>query len=449
MTTREHAGIVLCLALAVGACRQPRTALEPPNAIFIVIDCLRSDHVGAYGHSLPTTPSLDALAREGTVFEHAYSQGHWTRPSVASYLTGLYPSEHGLLEVERGEDGRIIGPALAREVTTLAEEFQAAGYLTAMVGEQDQLAQAFRFRQGFDFYRNDAGKASLIGRGFVRWLDRHQGEGKIFGYLHYLDIHWPYCPPKRFKNRFDSGESSLANCFEWGQLRDRIRSGEQELSAADVARLAARYDEELVAVDASLATLFRALESRGLWDETLIVVSADHGEEFMEYGSVGHSGGLWDVLLSVPLIVKPPRSWPGEPLARVSEVVELRSIISTFREAIGAAPGRGGPSLVPFVLGEQPAARQRYAFAESTHEVRVRSVTHALIVNKQDGSQRLFDRTAEALERTDVSASQPEVLAELSAALRAWRAGLRPIQPAEVEVDEKTIEGLQALGYID
>lgn len=442
--------LAAALAASLAGCAPAPQPLAPPNVLFIVIDCLRSDHVGSYGYERPTTPNLDHhVAAAGTVFERAYSQAQWTRPSLVSYLTGLYPSEHGLLEVERDAEGRITGPALADEAVTIAEQFQAAGYATMMIGEQFQLSKTFNLHQGFDFYRNRAGKASQIGRSALRWFDRLEPERPFFAYLHYLDIHWPYCPPKRFRDRFDPGESTLANCYQWAELRSRIRSGEQQLSPADITRLEARYDEELLSVDASFGTLFPELMRRGLWDETLVIVTSDHGEEFMEHGSIGHQGGLWDVVLSVPLIVKPPAGWPGVPTPRVSEPVELRSIVATLRQAIGAPPGAGGPSLVPYLLGETPEEAPAYAISESSDEIRVRTATHSLIVGKGDGSRRLFDRSAEPLERTDLSAERPELVAGLTQVLRRWRDGLEPVTPADVEVDEETIEGLRALGYID
>jgi arylsulfatase A-like enzyme len=436
-------------SLFAAACQAPAPILTAPDILLIVIDCLRSDHVGAYGHFRPTTPNLDALAGEGTLFRHAFAQSHWTRPSVPSYLTGLYPSEHGLLEVELNDSGVITGPALSAEVVTIAEQLKDAGYITAMLGEQYQLARIFNLDQGFDFYRNRSGQASLIGRNFLGWLSRHEGEGQFFGYLHYLDIHWPYCPPKRFLDRFDTGESTLSLCYQWRRLRRELRSGERQLTPADVERLSARYDEELAAVDASLGTLFQGLRERGQWDETLIIVTADHGEEFMERGLMGHQGGLSDVLLSVPLIIKPPVSWPGEPMGEVEDLVELRSIVSTLREAAGAARGAGGPSLVPYLLGRQAPDPLIYVVAESTLAVMVRSAGYSLLVSKEDGSSQLFDRTAEPFETTDVAGREPEITAELTRHLRAWSRALAPIEPMRIAADDDITEGLKDLGYID
>jgi len=438
------------LTLSVGglaACRPE--PLAPPNIVLIVVDCLRSDHVGAYGYERLTTRNLDALAGEGTLFRRAYAQSHWTRPSLPTILTGLYPTEHGLLDVERDADGRVLGPSLALEATTIAEELQAAGYDTAMIGEQFQLSATFNLNQGFDYYRNRGGKASQISRHFTRWLDGRDSPGRFFTYLHYLDIHWPYCPPERFRGRFDSGESSIDTCGDWRKLRTDIRSGARVLTPSEAKRLEARYDEELAATDNLIRHVFEDLRERELWDDTLVLVTSDHGEEFYERGFIGHQGGLVDALLSVPLIVKPPAGWRGEPSAEVDTIVELRSIAPTLREAAGLAPGRGGPSLVPFLLGEEVDDPPSYAVAESAIEVNVRTATHNLIFDRETESFALYDRRSEPFEATDVAADQPEVLAAMRNHFRAWLAALQPITPETSVADDATVEGLKDLGYIE
>jgi arylsulfatase A-like enzyme len=439
-----------CCALAclTAACRAPEPPLAAANILLVVIDCLRADHVGAYGHTRPTTPVLDRLAAEGTIFRQAYAQAHWTRPSLPSLLTGLYPSEHGLLEVELNRQGRIIGPALAAEADTLAEQLTAAGYRTAFIGAQYQMAKAFQLDQGFSFFNNRAGRAPAISHAFGLWLDRHPGE-RFFVYLHYLDIHWPYCPPDVVRGRFDAGTSELSVCGGGRELRDAIRHGEIELSAADVERLAARYDESLLATDYQVGVALAHLERRGLLDDTLVVVTADHGEEFMEHGEIGHNDGLYDVLLHVPLIVRPPKSWPGEPRREVDAVHELRSVAPTLRQAAGASAGRGGPSLVPYLLGRDVEGVSGYAVAESSTLVSVRNARYRLVVDRRGGGARLYDRAAEPLEETDVGPSRPRELAELAAYLRTWSAGLAPLAPVPTEADEETLEGLKSLGYID
>jgi arylsulfatase A-like enzyme len=368
---------------------------------------------------------------------------------VPTLLTGLYPSEHGLIEVEHNEDGRVIGPSLSLEAETVAEQLAAGGYKTAFIGEQYQLAKAFQLNQGFDFFHNRAGRAPAITRAFDGWLGRHEGELPFFVYLHYLDIHWPYCPPESLRGRFDDGQSSLAVCADWRELRDAIRDGTYVLNAHDVERLAARYDEEILANDYQVGVALEHLARRGLLDDTLVVVTADHGEEFMEHGSIGHNNGPFDVLLHVPLIIRPPKSWPGPPRAEVDAVHELRSVAATLRQAAGLPPGRGGPSLVPYLLGRDLEAGPRYAVAESSTAVSVRSGRFRLVADREGGGIRLYDRAAEPLETTDVAAIEARALAELTAYLRTWQRELAPLAPVAAEVDDETVEGLKDLGYID
>jgi hypothetical protein len=169
----------------------------------------------------------------------------------------------------------------------------------------------------------------------------------------------------------------------------------------------------------------------------------------MEHGSIGHNNGPYDVLLHVPLIVRPPKSWPGPPAAEVEAVHELRSVAATLRHAAGIEPGRGGPSLVPYLLGRDLEPGPRFAVAESSLAVSVRTARHRLIADRQGGGMQLFDRTAEPLERTDVASEEPEALAELVGHLRSWQRQLEPLAPVAAEIDEETVQGLRDLGYID
>ncbi len=441
-------GVTVLAMLGLVACRPPEPELPRPRDIVVVlIDCLRADHVGSYGYHRATTPHLDRVAERGAVFEWAFAQSHWTRPSVPTLLTGLYPNEHGLLEVER-EKGKIVGPALADEVEMVSEALQAAGYATALIGEQFQLSPTFNLNQGFDLYQNRKDRAPNINRSYLRWLDGLEAGRQSFAYLHYLDIHWPYCPRGWSKGRFDNGESDLQICANWRQLRDDIRAGRQQLSAADVDRIVARYDEELLHLDDYLGTLFAELAKRGRWDETLLVVTADHGEEFFEHGQLGHQEGLYDTLIRVPLIIKTPASWGFEPRRIDDHVVELRSVAPTLRRAAGLPAGRGGGDLLALMRGDAVDGFT-HAVAENSQEIALRTLDHKLVAKRESGAMVLYDLMADPGETTDVAAEQPDVVAELAGLLRRWRSSLRPVAAVRGEVDEGTVEGLRDLGYIE
>jgi arylsulfatase A-like enzyme len=452
---RSASSLALPLLLALLGCRgkaapPAATAEAPPppaNLLLLVIDCLRADAVGAHGSARPTTPNLDALAAEGTTFRNAFAQASWTRPSLPTLLTGLYPSEHGLLDL--GDDDAAHAAALDDGIDTVAERLAAAGYATAMFGEQHKLAPRFGLGQGFQVWHHRSGGAPNINKKLVDWAAA-QGDRRFFGYLHYLEPHWPYCPPRDLRGRFGDAEVDL--CADWRGLRDRMRAGTKVLDAAERRAMRARYDEEVLALDAQIGTLFEALRARGLWDDTLIVVTADHGEEFDEHGGWFHGQSLHDELVHVPLLVKPPASWRAPRGLRVDGLVESRDVPATLLAAANVEPGPPGTvDLRPWVRGEGAADGPRsFAVSESAAEVALRTARHKLIVSRDGGGYRLYDLVADPGETEDVAAGAAPELAQLRRRLSEWRRGLQAARKGPViEVDAETREGLDALGYVN
>ena len=444
-------GPALAGALACRDAASPAPAPAPPPApadlLLIVIDCLRGDALSAAGYARRTTPVLDAFAAEGTRFTRAFAQSSWTRPSLPTLLTGLYPSEHGLLDL--GDENAENAPALDESVETVAERLTAAGYTSVMFGEQHKLAPRFGLGQGFARWEHRTGPARNIETKMVEFGAANAGK-RFLAYLHYLELHCPYCPPQDLRGTFDDGTSQLDLCAVWRRLRDGMRTGEVVLTAADQRRMRARYDEELLGVDGELGKLFDALRARGLWDETLVVVTSDHGEEFGEHGGWFHGHTLHDELIHVPLIVKPPASW-GAPRGRTVEaLVEQRDLAATLLEAAAAGPPpRGTASLLPWLRGEEGPARP-FVVSESMDQVTVRTAGWKLVAERAGGGRPLlYDLGADPGETRDVAAEHPERVGELRRHLVAWRRALVPAKRSEVDVDEETRKGLEGLGYLN
>jgi len=443
---------LLLLALLVACTPRPPDLGPPPNILLLVVDCLRSDHLGVNGYERPTTPSIDALAAESIRFTRTSSQASWTRPSVPTLLTGLYPSEHGLHNFNVGDDGTVESPSLAASVVTVAETLKAAGYRTALIAEQYQLSPRFGLNQGFDFYKHRASDAANIHRNFFRWLDRRPGQ-KFFAYLHYLEIHWPYCPPPETRGTFNQGRSKIRFCHQWRQLRKDILSGTIVLDDGDRQALEARYDEELLALDARLGELFSTLRERGLWDSTLLVLTSDHGEEFFEHGAIGHGQSLYEELLAIPLFFKPPAAWQATVGREVDAVVEVRDLVPTVLEVAGvpAPEGLNAPSLIPWMVGRRPGSDPHpFVVAEAHDKVVVRSAGLKLIADREGGSFELYDLTRDPRETRNLASERPGDLERMRAYLESWRQSLLPAPEVELrEIDAETVEGLKKLGYID
>ncbi|MEO8670384.1 MAG: sulfatase-like hydrolase/transferase [Tahibacter sp.] len=295
--------ILVVSAVAVVASR--RSLRSPPNVLLITLDTVRADHLGCYGAGEADTPTLDRLAHGGVRFDRAYSSAPLTLPAHASLMTGLQPLTHGLTDN---------GMRASRfPVDTLAERVREAGYDTAAFVAAFVLHSTHGLDRGFNHYDDGPDEAGGVFRMFrgtapaservdrlLEWL-RLPRKAPFFAWLHLYDAHAPYLPPEGFAKRFASHP----------------------------------YDGEIAYVDSQLARIVAYLERGNLLDNTLIVVTADHGEGLGEHGEVTHGVFLYDATLRVPLIM----SWPGRLASRVeTEPAALVDVMPTLLGLLDLAP---------------------------------------------------------------------------------------------------------------
>ena len=320
---------------------------DAPSVLYIVLDTVRADHFGCYGYERDTTPNLDALAAQGVVFERAISTSPWTLTSHVTLFTGRYPRDcsadwHEILDAEHA---------------TMAEVFAERGYATAgFVGNLRYCSGEFGIDRGFahyeDFYfrpevvaaassigyallnqvvgqpfhtlvRNDAGRVTDR---FLAWQNAHEGE-PFFAFLNFYDAH-AYCEaPAPHAGMFGPGG---------GDARDwNARDGAKEAERMQGFRN--DYDACLHYIDAEIGRLLETLRERGVLDDTLVVLTADHGEQFGEHGLTGHGNSLYMPNLHVPLLIAMPGRVPSG--KRVADFVSLRDVAATTLDLAGALPG--------------------------------------------------------------------------------------------------------------
>lgn len=303
------------------------------NVIFILVDALRADHVGAYGYGRDTTPAIDSVAADGFVFLNAVSQSTWTRPSVGSIFTGLYPSKHKAylyndMEVAGGSTG--VG-YLSSNLTTIAEVFRDAGYETYGFVNTGYVAPGSNFGQGFERYRLVSDY--WITNDLLEELENMSVDDRFFIYLHYLGAHGPYNPRGRYARMFwDSGGNfSHIRDAKWRSL------SKKKLVGKDLEFLKSQYDGEIRLSDDYVGEIIGKLEDRGLLDNTIIVVTSDHGEEFMEQGKLDHGGIPYDSLVRVPLIIRVPGMRGGKITGQVRHV----DLLPTLSGLCGLEPPEG------------------------------------------------------------------------------------------------------------
>ena len=461
MTARAGARRAVCLMIAsalaagCGPSDQPasdapaaavaREPAPPPRHVLLVsIDTLRADHLGCYGYPKPTSPQLDALAAESIVFDNAWATAPWTLPSHASLLTGLYPSHHGARKQRDGLDP---------QVGTLAEALRARGFATGSVVNAVFVSGYFGLNRGFDSHalvannERPRGTAREVTRKGLAWLDA-QADTRTFLFLHYFDVHSDYTAVSRFRDFFVTEAGRLR-----GRTHDltRLNLGQIRPEPRDIAHLVALYDAGIRQLDHDLGTLFTALRERGRLADTLVIVTADHGEEFGEHGRFSH-GRHYQELLRVPLIVR----LPGADRAgtRIAEPVSLVDVAPTILAAVGAEPAAPGDGvdLSPLWSGASPGAANRPIFAQTGPFMRddLRSVREGgfkLILDRETGERQLYHLADDPGEREDVADRHPELVERLTGAIAELDAGALGASP-RVELSEELVERLRELGYV-
>ena len=437
-----------------------------PNIILVVIDTLRADHLSAYGYPRPTSPKLDALASSGVRFDRAYSVSSWTAPAVGSMLTGLNPSRHGLVDSQsRLSDG----------IRTLAEELGDLGYETAAfsanfvhVSPRTALDRGFsrfdvlsRATEGEEFTFAIRGAhfrgydAREVTEAVQSWI--HAGpRAPFFLYVHYLDPHAGYQPPAELATFFApqpyTGKQGAA-AEDIGKL---VRE-HSHLPAEDLQHLIALYDAEIRFTDQQIGVLLDSIDGTGLRDNSVVVVTADHGEEFADHGGFFHGFTLYDEMLHVPLIVAARGTWRFAPVVD-SRLAQLTDIFPTLVELAGGVPRSDldGRRLIPLPAGHEAAPRA-FAIAQlepdpvldagvqpKRHSRAVIGNTRTLLVGMNGGNE-LYRTSEDPHEQLEVSAEEPANVERLLQAVREGRTG---VHDADAAPDETQRERLRSLGYV-
>jgi arylsulfatase A-like enzyme len=288
------------------------------NVILISLDSLRLDHLGCYGYYRETSPCIDALAREGVLFENAVSQSHWTLPAHMSMLTSLYPSTHKVY-IERN---------LERSKITLPQVLRKHGFTCFGCVAHTRLRPEYGFARGFDSYiykeydfkakRATAEEVTLKAMKFIT-ENKHKD---MFIFLHYFDIHAPYTPPGRYATLFDTTYTGTITGRDFRLFTKPVDNvfadPHHEISERDLTHLVALYDGEVAHLDYCMGMLLNHLKAAGMYENTLIIVTSDHGEELWEHRSIGHNS-LYDEVVRVPLIIKLPEEMDQK---RIDHVIQ-------------------------------------------------------------------------------------------------------------------------------
>jgi arylsulfatase len=469
---RVLAATAATVAVALGPLGCPRERAgrpsPPPPAsgngwsvLLITIDTLRADHLGTYGYPRATSPNIDALARAGTVFEEAFTYWPKTRGSFVALMTGRRASQTGYGETH---------PMLLGFNPTLASVLHEAGYETAAVVDNANVAAALGYAKGFQTYREtweepalttEMDRARAITESGVRFLEKARPERPFLLWLHYVNPHAPYTPPPPFDKAFlderaEKGPSlPVVDSLHGGIPARWAVPGRDRLGY-----YVAQYDGEVAAVDAEVGRVMAALRASPVQDRTVVVLTSDHGESLGEHEYYfDHGEDLFDPCLHVPLVVTVPGGPPGRRSAVLASTLDL---VPTLLDAVKVSypPDLAGRSLLPAVTGGEERHEDRL-FAQNDRKLTATFDRRFKLVATPEGEGARFafyDRQVDPGETRDVSAQRPQAFAVHRRALEAYVtrvdgewASLREAlsrTSGEAHLSRVACERLQALGYV-
>jgi len=427
-----------------------RRSLAGMNVLLVILDAARARELGSYGYPRPTTPEIDRIAREGVQFQRAFTPAVHTLGAMSSVWTSQHP--------DRNHSEVSFSSRLPRDKLTLAEVLSGQGIHTAGFVANAVAGAAFGFDRGFaefhETFRDYGSGAGGFRNVLPGWLERNRGR-RFFAYVHFREPHFPYDPAPPFDTKFGpEGPIPKAARQDMAWIVD-VNQGRRSLTAEETAHLVRLYDGNLAFADQELGALRKSLEALDLWDRTVVVIAADHGEQLYEHGWIGHNTQLYDDSMRVPLILRFPAG-KGPAGVKLEALVDLLDVGPTIADVFGVL-GRGGSdrefqgrSLLAVVGGAsgKPAALSRSVWDRPRYGLR--DARYKLVFDTRTGEEQLFDLEADPGETRSRAAAEPVRAAYYRQALYQWMARLdgRGEAEAGAALTKEQRENLCALGYV-
>ncbi|MDY7030173.1 MAG: sulfatase, partial [Spirochaetota bacterium] len=395
---------------------------DGPDIVLITIETLRADHLGCYGYERATSPSIDGVAEEGVLFANAFVPRGLTWPSLSSIMTSLYPVNHGVRN-----NGQMLYPSVISMAEVLKNEgYRCGAFLAHGVGAD---------WRGFDRLVEAAYQDELITEEAVEWLKENRDD-KLFLWMHYFEPHKPYQPPEPYDRVFDPDYDGVMNGSA-EQLKG-IYLNKMVLEQEDYEHIISLYDGSILAVDDRVKRVLDALAELGLAEKSLLIISADHGEDLYQHNFYfNHSASIYDSSLHVPLIIRLPGA--DEQKGIVEEVVESIDIAPTILDlAEVSVPDQfEGSSLLPLIYADDASGDFGYAFSEWEDKIlSVRTDRHRYIYNPREfhpicgagatydtypiEREELYDCAKDAAESRNIVSEDPETVERLMGVLLEW-----------------------------
>jgi len=441
------------------------------NVLLIVMDTVRYDALSARYGDQSLTPNIDSLAEEGVTFSRTFSTAPWTLPSHGSIFTGLFPFQHHAV---------MSNLYLSSSFITLAEAFKSADYRTAGFSCNPWIARMTQMDQGFDLFeelfkgeRPFSGSTETTEKA-IHWMTEGSRTKPFFLFINYINAHLPYSPPEDFIAGLFTENAPGPNRRTFSiEEYEEVMVGKKNLTAEDLKEIRQLYDAEIRHVDDQLGRLFKTLKEKALLDETVVIITSDHGEHMGENSFLGHDFSIHHALIRVPLVIRFPAHFPGGRTVKTN--VSLVDIYPTLISVTGLNPsllaGLPGRNLLTLIDG--PAADEKDAFLAEYHKPRQLIQSYwqprhpeydfskwnlgykVLIrgpykfVFRDDGQEYLYDLEADPGEEKNLAADKPAFCKTFREQLfEILRKEGRTLREETILPDEETREKLHALGYL-
>jgi len=426
-----------------------RQSLAATNVLLIVLDAAGARHFHCYGYPRATTPEIDRIAKEGVLFERAFTPAVFTLAAMSSVWTGLVP--------DHNHRGVPYDAPLPAGPPTLAEHLTARGIHAAGFVANGMAGASFGLDRGFaefhEVYRDRGSGAAAFLEVLPPFFHANRGR-RFFAYAHFREPHFPYDPPPPFDTQFGPDAPLTRDQRRSAVWYTAVNAGKVARTPPEVEHLVRLYDGNLAYADHVVGVLRRRLEEEGLWDRTVVIVTADHGEALLEHGFISHGEQVYEESTWIPLVVR----FPGGPRGvRVSSFVDLVDLAPTIADVFGLpgqdarTPGFPSRSLLPLVFG---APGKEAVFSRTVGEkpqYALRDARFRFVFNTRYGQEELYELPLDPGEQLNVVRTRPVVAAYYRQALAQWIRGLErgaEREAAKPELPSEVVENLKALGYV-
>jgi arylsulfatase A-like enzyme len=430
-----------------------RRGLAGTSVVFVILDAARAFQFGAYGYPRTTTPNIDALARDGVVFERAYTPAVYTLAAMSAVWTAQYPDRH--------RSDLSFAARLPKDKLTLAEVLSARGVPNAGFVNNAMAGTALGFERGFDEFHEvfrlfpDLGsRGEAMRRVVPDWIARHRAQ-RFFAYVHYREPHFPFDPGPPFTTMFGPDAPLGVADRRDSTWYKEVSQGVRQASPDELDHLVRLYDGNLAYVDREVGELVKTLEREGLLEKTVLIIAADHGEQLFEKGYIAHSAQVHEESTRIPMIVRFPKAL-GLAGKRLPGLVDLLDVAPTVLDVFGLADATfakeaQGRSLLPMLAGApgKPAVLSRTVWERPVYALR--DGQFKLIHDTRSGRSQLYDVESDPRETADLHARASIRAEAMEQALYTWLGRLKPVAGSSEKntLTREQCENMKALGYLD